>query len=59
MAGRSKRSTARKPVGYSWFTKLLGLRAEEKIMVAKKVIRDDYDLTRANALRERFRKERY
>ena len=37
---------------------MLVLRPEQKLQVVQRVIDNDYDITEANELRERFRKER-
>ena len=56
---RARKSRSSKAVGYSWFSKLLGLPLEQKLEVMRHAIETEYDIVSANELREKFRRERY
>ena len=38
---------------------MLGLRPEQKLEICRRVISDNFDITEADLLRERYRRERY
>ena len=41
---------------YTWFCKLMGFQAQQKIEIVRLVLSNGYDLTAANELRDQYRK---
>ena len=41
---------------YTWFCKLMGLQAQQKLEIVRLVLSNGYDLTAANELRDQYRK---
>ena len=66
-SGRGAKSRSVKGIGYfilphllcfsyTWFCKLMGLQAQQKIEIVRLVLSNGYDLTAANELRDQYRK---
>ena len=66
-SGRGAKSRSVKGIGYfilphlfcfsySWFCKLMGPQAQQKLEIVRMVLSNGYDLTAANELRDQYRK---